>query len=276
MSKSTKSVSRSVTVESNDKPKKTVTKKSEKILEQPVDVPVAPAPVPAAKKSAAKTTAAKTPAAAKSSSTKSSSGKEKKERKEKTVAPAPPTEDSKEEEVVVAGEVVSKKRREVSHESVSSEFEGLLELLRENIEQSRSAGKKTSNVKLLRQLGKRLKVLRADCMRISKQRRTNRKNNTSSGFMKPVKVSDEMAKFAGWDANQLKSRIEATKYICQYIKDNNLQDPADKRRINPDGKLTKLLGYSPTPESPLFYYTIQQKIQKHFKNPDAVAVAPVK
>jgi chromatin remodeling complex protein RSC6 len=258
-------------VESNDKPKKTTTtKKSEKIVEEAVDVPVAP--VPAAKKSVAKTPA-KTAADGKSSSTKSS-GKEKKERKEKTVVP-PPTEDSKkEEEAVVAGEVVSKKRREVSHESVSSEFEGLLELLRENIEQSRSAaGKKTSNVKLLRQLGKRLKVLRADCMRISKQRRTNRKNNTSSGFMKPVKVSDEMAKFAGWDANQLKSRIEATKYICQYIKDNNLQDPADKRRINPDGKLTKLLGYTPTPESPLFYYTIQQKIQKHFKNPDAVAVA---
>jgi chromatin remodeling complex protein RSC6 len=86
--------------------------------------------------------------------------------------------------------------------------------------------------------------------------------------MKPVKVSDEMAKFAGWDPAQLKSRIEATKYICQYIKDNNLQNPDDKRKINPDSRLSKLLGYTPSSENPLYYYTIQQKIQKHFKNPD--------
>lgn len=259
MSKSTKSVSRSEL--STEKPKRVTTKK---VVEEtaPQVAPVPPQPKKSVVKSSSSTKSSSS--STKSSSTKSAAPpKEKKERKEKTAVPA-------EEE---AGNVDAdgvKKRREVSGETVSAEFEALLELLRENIELSRSAGgKRAGNVKLLRQLGKRLKVLRADCMRITKQRRTNRKNNGSSGFMKPVKVSDEMAKFAGWDPAQLRSRVDATKYICKYIKENSLQDPSDKRRINPDGKLTKLLGYTPSPDSPLFYYTIQQKIQKHFTNPDS-------
>jgi chromatin remodeling complex protein RSC6 len=87
--------------------------------------------------------------------------------------------------------------------------------------------------------------------------------------MKPVKVSNDMAKFAGWDPVQLRSRIDATKYICQYIRDHNLQNPADRRQINPDEKLGKLLGYDAKKEKPLTYYSIQQKIQQHFVNPDS-------
>lgn len=253
-STSTKSVSRVVSSETNDKPKKQTKKPEPKEEVVPTPAPVVPTP---------KTKTPKTPKTPKDASAKPvKTPKTPKTPKEPVVESTPEEQEHKED--------VSKRRREVTHESVGAEFDSLLDLLRENIEQSRSAtGKKTSNVKLLRQLGKRLKVLRADCMRISKQRRTNRKNNTSSGFMKPVKVSDEMAKFAGWDPAQLKSRIEATKYICQYIKDNNLQNPDDKRKINPDARLSKLLGYTPSSENPLYYYTIQQKIQKHFKNPDA-------
>ena len=259
MSKSTKSVSR--TESSTDKPKRATAPK--KVVEEE-----APVSTPQPKKSVVKSSSTKS-TTAKSSSTKSTTPREKKERKEKTPT-TPPVSNPPDVDVDVQEGDVTKKRREVSGETVSAEFDALLELLRENVELSRSAGgKRAGNVKLLRQLGKRLKVLRADCMRITKQRRTNRKNNGSSGFMKPVKVSDEMAKFAGWDPAQLRSRVDATKYICKYIKDNSLQDPNDKRRINPDGKLTKLLGYTPSSDSPLFYYTIQQKIQKHFTNPDS-------
>jgi chromatin remodeling complex protein RSC6 len=258
---SNKSVSRSVSESTEEKnTKKSV--KTNKTLpkveeEQPKPKPEKP-----------KTTAEKKP-------------KEKAPKPEAKSTPAPTpsskqTKSSKKEEVVEEDEHSEeekepKKRREVTYSSVETEFDSLMDLLREQIETSRSTAdkKKSCNVKLLRQLSKRLKILKADCLKISKQRRANRQKNTSSGFMKPVQVSTDMAKFANWDPSQLRSRIDATKYICQYIRDNNLQNPTDRRQINPDDKLTKLLGYDTKKDKPLTYYSIQQKIQQHFKNPEA-------
>jgi chromatin remodeling complex protein RSC6 len=83
--------------------------------------------------------------------------------------------------------------------------------------------------------------------------------------MKPVKISKELAKFTGWAADQPKSRIEVTKFLCKYVKDNNLQNPSDKRQIVPDAKLAKLLGVAPE-DAPLTYPGMQKKIQPHFAN----------
>lgn len=38
------------------------------------------------------------------------------------------------------------------------------------------------------------------------------------------------------------SRVEITKMICRYIKDNKLYDPTDRRLITPDEKLSNLIG----------------------------------
>ncbi len=99
-----------------------------------------------------------------------------------------------------------------------------------------------------------------------KRRNPNRAKNTSSGFMKPVGISGEMCKFTGWDASELKSRVDVTKYICGYIRDNDLQNPADRRQIVPDKKLTALLKLDKKSlkEEPLTYYSLQKKIQPHF------------
>ncbi|KAK7405835.1 hypothetical protein VNO78_07445 [Psophocarpus tetragonolobus] len=57
------------------------------------------------------------------------------------------------------------------------------------------------------------------------------------GIMKPRKVSPEMAALVG--AHEI-SRTQVLKLIWAYIKDNNLQDPEDKRTINCDEKLKKV------------------------------------
>lgn len=265
-SSSTKSVTRTLNSEVKDKIKKSVKKVVEKVAVPETVVEE----VKAVKKSKVSTKSATSseakPVVEKKTSAKGSSTKAPK--KEKTVAePVPEVVASHQAE---SGEdVKTKRRREVTNESVSQEFDSILEVLRENVEQSRSAGaKKGTNVKLLRQLGKRLKLLKVDCMRISKQRRTKRKNNNSAGFMKPVKISDELAKFTGWDPQQLRTRNDVTRYVCDYIRDNNLQNPDDRRKINPDSKLSKLLDYSASGENPMYYYTIQQRIQKHYSKPE--------
>ena len=163
-----------------------------------------------------------------------------------------------------------KQRRVPTRETVETEFDALVDAIRTEIESIRSSSdkKKGTGVKFLRQVGKRLKLLKSDTLRVSKQRqRSNRQKNTTSGFMKQVPISKEMAKFANWEPSQLRSRVEVTKYICDYVKQHNLQNPEDRRQILPDDKLSKLLNFDPKKsDKPLTYYYLQRVIQPHFNN----------
>ena len=99
----------------------------------------------------------------------------------------------------------------------------------------------------------------------SKIKKLTERNNTNSGFLKPVSISKEMSTFAGWKPDELHSRVDVTKYICNYIKENNLQNPDDKRQITPDAKLKKLLNYTVKDgEPPLKYYSLQTYLKQHF------------
>jgi chromatin remodeling complex protein RSC6 len=167
-----------------------------------------------------------------------------------------------------------KKRRVPTKETVEEGFDEIVTVIDEEIAKLRESSGKAKGVKFLRSLGKRLKTLRGHSLRVMKQKqKTNRKNNTNSGFLKPVQISKEMAKFTGWDHTELKSRVDVTKYICKYIRENDLQNPEDRRQIVADKKLSKLLEYTPDgDDKPLTYYRIQTYMKKHFTNP----VNPVK
>jgi upstream activation factor subunit UAF30 len=162
-----------------------------------------------------------------------------------------------------------KKRRHPTKDTVSEDFNELVACIDEEIQRLRQSSGKTKGVKFLRTLNKRVKTLRTHSNRVMKQKhKTNRKNNTNSGFLKPVQISKEMAKFTGWDSSELRSRVDVTKYICKYIRDNNLQNPEDRRQILADKKLSKLLDYDSTSDDkPLTYYRIQSYMKRHFTNP---------
>jgi len=68
--------------------------------------------------------------------------------------------------------------------------------------------------------------------------------NQNSGLLKPVRVSEQMSLFAGWDKDELHSRVDVTKAICDYIKKNNLQKQSNKKTILPDEVLQKLLAWN--------------------------------
>jgi chromatin remodeling complex protein RSC6 len=61
----------------------------------------------------------------------------------------------------------------------------------------------------------------------------------NSAFMKPMKVSPDLAKVVGEGPMP---RSEVVKALWVYIKKNNLQDPANKRNINADENLKKVFG----------------------------------
>ncbi|MCK9516486.1 MAG: SWIB/MDM2 domain-containing protein [Ottowia sp.] len=66
---------------------------------------------------------------------------------------------------------------------------------------------------------------------------TKRKPNAA--FMKPMTPSSELAAIVG---DQPLPRTEVTKKLWEYIKANDLQDPANRRNINADAKLKPIFG----------------------------------
>ena len=62
---------------------------------------------------------------------------------------------------------------------------------------------------------------------------------TNSAFMKPLKVSDELAKVVGKGPMP---RSEVVKALWVYIKKNDLQDAKNKRNINADANLEAVFG----------------------------------
>jgi chromatin remodeling complex protein RSC6 len=209
---------------------------------------------------------------------------EKKEKKEKkvevekesvTVPPVPDTSSSD----TLEDDSESRKRVPPTKDSVMEAFDDIIKTIESEIESLRESDAKTKGVKFLRTLNKRLKILKNQSSRIIKQKRTSSKKttNNNSGFLKPVRISKEMAKFTGFDEAELKSRVDITKYICQYIKNNNLQNPEDKRQILADAKLSKLLKYDVKKEGePLTYYKVQTCLKNHFIKTDESSAVAVK
>jgi len=68
--------------------------------------------------------------------------------------------------------------------------------------------------------------------------------NQNSGLLKPVAISKEIAEFAGWNPDELHSRVDVTKIICDYIKTNGLQKNSNKKNILPDEILKTLLNWN--------------------------------
>lgn len=64
-----------------------------------------------------------------------------------------------------------------------------------------------------------------------------KKRAANPAFMKPMTLSPELAAVVG--AGPM-PRTEVTKKIWEYIKANDLQDPANRRNINADAKLKKI------------------------------------
>lgn len=101
--------------------------------------------------------------------------------------------------------------------------------------------------------------------KLSKKRKNA--NRKPSGFVKPAIISTELATFLNKPQGSEMARTEVTKEINVYIKQHNLQDPSNGRRILPDAKLRKLLKLSKSDE--LTYFNLQKYMSPHFPSKKA-------
>ena len=99
-------------------------------------------------------------------------------------------------------------------------------------------------------------------------------NRQPSGFVKPTKISDELAKFLEKPVGSEMARTDVTREINTYIRAHKLQDKDNGRKINPDTKLATLLKLKKTDE--LTYFNLQRYMSPHFyKSEKAVVAATV-
>ena len=93
----------------------------------------------------------------------------------------------------------------------------------------------------------------------------NKGNKKPTGFASPGNVTPEICKFMKVPKGTKLARTEVTKFLIQYIKENNLQNPKQKKIIKPDKALSSLLDIKNSKE-PLTYFNLQSKMNKHFVN----------
>ena len=93
-----------------------------------------------------------------------------------------------------------------------------------------------------------------------KKRKTG--NRAPSGFVKPTRISNELADFLNKPQNTEMARTEVTREINTYIRAHKLQDPKNGRHILADAKLKKLLKLKKGDE--LTYFNLQKFMSCHF------------
>ena len=82
-------------------------------------------------------------------------------------------------------------------------------------------------------------------------------------FLIPICISDELATFLGKEKGTEMAHSAVTRDINAYIRTNKLGDSTNRRKINPDAKLSSLLKIGN--DDVLTYFNLQSFMKKHYK-----------
>jgi chromatin remodeling complex protein RSC6 len=158
----------------------------------------------------------------------------------------------------------------VATESVAVPVDQVVEVENNIVEKSMEFTSK------LHQLGNMLTSLKSEFKNIEKmyarelkasqklntKRKRKSGNRAPSGFVKPTRISDELAKFLDKPIGSEMARTDVTKDINLYIRTHKLQDATNGRKIIPDKKLATLLKIKQNEE--LTYFNLQKFMSIHF------------
>ena len=124
-------------------------------------------------------------------------------------------------------------------------------------------------------LSARMKVLQKEVNKSARSKRARKSPVSSddpdapkrpSALQKPVAISNELCKFLGFEPDTEHSRQEVTATINSYIKDNNLQNPENRRFILLEGSdaAARLKTLLRDPDQPVTFFNIQRYLKPHY------------
>ena len=136
------------------------------------------------------------------------------------------------------------------------------------------AGLRTSITQLqtkLRGLQKRAEKEIRTAQKTNKKKRAAGPPRAPSGFVKPTPITSELADFLGKEHGIEMARTQVTREINSYIREHNLQDPSNGRRIIPAQALRTLLRVPQKDE--LTYFNLQRYMSHHFVKASATTTS---
>jgi len=185
---------------------------------------------------------------------------------EKTVTPVVKSVDEAKDTIVVTEKPVASKS-----ENLETVFLNKLQMFVEKVAVI------NKEVKELQSIGKTLEKEFNNIVKVmSKQKHKSKsnENRTLSGFAMPSLLSKELYGFLNIDEGTRIPRKDVTRMINEYIKQNNLRNESDRRKILPDEKLKKIFNSSDTDE--VTYFNLQTFMKHHFvKDTPVVTAQPV-
>lgn len=155
-----------------------------------------------------------------------------------------------------------RKRTPPNKESVLAEIDSIAQMLEKEIERQRGTGRKVGNIRFLQTVKGKVNTMRGHAERAI---RTRKRTQAKSGLLKPYLISQEMNDFAAWHSDERHSRVDVMRVICAYVRENDLQNPGNRREIFADETLSSLLKLPPVEEreAPLTYASLQKYIGQH-------------
>lgn len=175
---------------------------------------------------------------------------------------------------VTETETVTETNTEVTESHMPSVTERLEELVRSRQTMIETLKREVVTLrKLIKDQQAELKL--ASKGRKKKATNPDAKPRKPSGFAEPVVVSDQMYTFLtgfGVKKGTPIARTDITKFIIEYIKKHNLQNPERRREIVPDTVLSKLFGPAMEHRDPndtsspkvYSYLKLQKYLSSHF------------
>lgn len=182
----------------------------------------------------------------------------------KTEAPAAVSKKpaAKKEEVVVKSEPVVSESSDVKDSGSDQVITNLLEKVNSLATHLKAV---QSSLKLLiKEYDRQKKIVE------KVQKKKEKAKKSPSGFAKPCKISDELCKFIGVASGTEMSRTDITRHINSYVKENNLNNPENRREFFPDKKLKGILNVKDGEK--VTYFVLQRLIAHHFP-PSAAKLA---
>lgn len=84
----------------------------------------------------------------------------------------------------------------------------------------------------------------------------------AGGLTKPLVLSKELAAIVGTAKDEKISRAECVKRLWAYLKEKNLQDPANKQFFTPDALMAPLFG-----KEKIRAFSMSKYLKEHLSNP---------